>query len=327
MNKVIPPLRKVKNMTFPVEWIDKWGNACYISNGFWGAKNYTVMDVIGYMFLLKEGGDSLPENVEPIFQDLDTIAEREDQLSKNGKQLNTPPKTGSGSNQSMILNNAYNIGFTDKDFRKNTGFDLSSSEILNLLLETSRVEFKLSFPVRVKSTGNKENLHRMNFYSRFFELREEEAKVRTDGIVQSRRYRVYFNTFLGELFVNNLMSRYNDRIDLRFYTLPDSAQIFFRRHLIHHSFPELPISLALIAVSVGYTDSNMTNLPKTVEDNILDPLKDYGYIKTYEKMKGLKGIKYVIHRNLKKKSLDSDSKDAGSVKQGCQVGKRRMQGR
>jgi len=283
------------------------------------------MDVFGYMFLLKEGKDSLPENAEPIFQDLDTIAEREDQLSKNGKHLNTSPETGSVSNQSMNLNNAYNIGFTDKDFRKNSGLDLSSSEILNLLLETSRVEFKLSFPVRVKSTGNKENLHRMNFYSRFFELREEEAKVRKDGIVQSRRYRVYFNTFLGELFVNNLMSRYNDRIDLRFYTLPDSAQIFYRRHLMHHSFPELSIHLISIAESVGYTDSNMTNLPKTVEDNILDPLKDYGYIKFYERMKGLKGIKYVIHR--KKKSLDSDSKDAGSVKQGCQVGKRRMQGR
>ncbi len=61
-------------------------------------------------------------------------------------------------------------------------------------------------------------------------------------------------------------------------------------------------------------DSNMTNLPKTVEDNILDPLKEYGYIKAYERMKGFKGIKYIIHRNPEKKSLDSDSKDAGSVK-------------
>ena len=141
MNKVIPPLRKVKNIdvTFPVERTDKWGNACYISNGYWGAKNYTVMDVFGYMFLLKEGRDSLPENTEPIFQDLDTIAAREDQLSRNGKRLQTKPGTDSGSDKSMIINNAYNIGFTDKDFRKNTGLDLSSSEILNLLLETSRV--------------------------------------------------------------------------------------------------------------------------------------------------------------------------------------------
>ena len=326
MNKVIPPVHKKRNsdVSFPVEWTNKWGNACYISNGLWGAKNYTVMDVLGYMFLLKEGRDSLPENADPIFQDLDTIAAREDQLSRNGKRLQTKPETDSGSDKSMILNNAYNIGFTDKDFRNNTGLDLSSSEILSLLLGTSRVEFKLSFPVRVKSTGNKEKLHRMNFYSRFFELREEEAKVRKDGIVQSRKYRVYFNTFLGELFVNNLMSRHNDRIDLRFYTLPDSAQIFYRRHLIHHSFQELSIHLVSIAESVGYTDSNMTNLPKTIEYNILDPLKECGYIKSYERMKGLKGIKYVIQRNPETKSLDSDSKDAGSVKEGCQVGKRRM---
>ncbi|MHC4271758.1 MAG: hypothetical protein ACYST2_05545 [Planctomycetota bacterium] len=190
MNKVIPPLHKAKNkdVTFPVEWTDKWGNACYISNGFWDAKNYRVMDALGYMFLLKEGGDSLPEVADPIFQDLNAIVEREDQLSKDKKESHITQEADSGSGMSMILNNAYSISFTDKDFRKNTGMNLSSSEILELLLETSRVEFKLSFPVRVKNTGNKENIHRMNFYSRFYELWEEEAKVRKDGIVQSRRY-------------------------------------------------------------------------------------------------------------------------------------------
>jgi hypothetical protein len=318
MNKVIPPLHEAKNkdVTFPVEWTDKWGNACYISNGFWDAKNYRVMDALGYMFLLKEGGDSLPEDADPIFQDLNAIVEREDQLSKDKKESHINQEVDSGSDMSIILNNAYSISFEDKDFRKNTGMDLSSSEILELLLETSRVEFKLSFPVRVKNTGNKENIHRMNFYSRFYELWEEEAKVRKDGIVQSRRYRVYFNTLLGELFVNNLKSRYNDKIDLRFYTLPDSAQIFYRRHLIHHSFSDLQIHLHTIAESVRYTDSNITNLIKTVESNILDPLREHGYFKSYERKKGLKGVKYIIYGicDREAKSSESEQKDTGSVK-------------
>ena len=149
INKVIQPLHKAKNkdVTFPVEWTDKWGNACYISNGFWDAKNYTVMDVLGYMFLLKEGGDSLPEDADPIFQDLNDIIEREDQLSEGIKGSQISRGTESGSSKSMVLNNAYSIGFTDKDFKKNTGINLSSSEIKDLLLETSRVESKLSFGV------------------------------------------------------------------------------------------------------------------------------------------------------------------------------------
>jgi len=325
MNKVIRPLQKAKNIdvSFPVEWIDKWGNACYISNGFWAAKNYTVMDVLGYMFLLKEGGDSLPDYADPIFQDINAIIEREDQLSTDGKGSQLPEKADPDASKSRVLNNAYSIGFTDRDFRKNTGMDLSSSNIKDLLLETSRVEFKLSFPVRLKETGNKENIHRMNFYSRFYELCEEETKIRKDGIVQSRRYRVHFNTFLGELFVNNLKSRYNNKIDLRFYTLPDSAQIFYRRHLIHHDFSDLPIYLEKIVKSVGYTDTNITNLIKTVESNILEPLKKYGYIKSYkkapglkERSKGLKGVKFIIKgiSNQEKSSSSNEQKDAGLVK-------------
>jgi len=325
MNKVIRPLQKAKNQNviYPVEWTDKWGNACYISNGFWDAKNYTVMDVLGYMFLLKEGGDSLPDYAAPIFQDLNAIIEREDQLSADGKGTQISAGVESASGKSIILNNSYSIGFTDRDFRNNTGMDLSSSELSELLLETSRVEFKLSFPVRLKETGNKENIHRMNFYSRFYELCEEETKIRKDGIVQSRRYRVYFNTFLGELFVNNLKSRFNNKIDLRFYTLPDAAQIFYRRHLIHHNFKDLSIYLEKIAYSVGYTDPNITNLRNTVESNILEPLRQYGYIKSYEKapglkvrLKGLKGVKYLIKGicNQEKSSSSEEEKDAGSVK-------------
>ena len=49
MNKVIPPVYKSKNpnVSFPVEWTNKWGNACYISNGFWGAKNYKIIGFQG----------------------------------------------------------------------------------------------------------------------------------------------------------------------------------------------------------------------------------------------------------------------------------------
>jgi hypothetical protein len=284
MNKVIPPILKRKGQTWPVEWNDKWGNTCSISNGYWGAKNYSVMEALTYMFVLREGGDSLPKNSTPIFNDLFEIQQRENQLN--------------GGHYNVIQTSAkHYIRFTDDDFRKYTGFQMNSTEIKTLLLETSRVEFKLTFPVRLKSTGSRENTHRMNYYSRFFEIGHEDLTVKSNGIVLNRRYTIIFNTLLGELTVNNLLAKFNDRIDNRFYLLPDSAQYFYRRALLHNNFRKIEYKMATIADYAGLKDSNQWNLASTIKTNILDPLKDYGYIDSYEKVgEDSKAPKYIIKR-------------------------------
>jgi hypothetical protein len=285
MNKAIPPILKRAGQGFPVEWQDRWGNTCSISNGYWGARNYQVMDALSYMFLLKEGGDSLPKTSEPIFNDLGDIQQRENQL--NGVNGNILP-----------VNARHYIRFSDEQFRKFTGLKMNSTEIKTLLLETSRVEFKLTFPVRLKATGAKENNHRMSYYSRFFEFAHEDLSVKNDGVVLSRRYQVTFNTLLGELTVNNLLAKFNDPIDIRLYLLPDSAQIFYRKALSHNNFAQIQFNLSKIAQLVGLVDSNQRNLAVTVETNILGPLKEHGYIDSYEKeAENRSEPKYVIKRS------------------------------
>jgi len=282
MNKVIPPILNCKGQTWPVERTDRWGNTCHISNGHWGAKNYRVMDALGYMFLMKMGGDCLPKNSTPIFNDLFEIQQRENQL--NSGTIPTGTK--------------HYIRFTDDDFRKFTDLRMNSTEIKTLLLETSRVEFKLTFPVRLKSTGSKENTHRMNYYSRFFEFGHEDVTVKSNGVVLARRYTIVFNTLLGELTVNNLLAKYNDQIDIRLYLLPDSAQYFYRRALVHNNFGKIEFNLATIADYAGLNDTNQWNLATTVETNILDPLKEYGYINSYETVDDdPKALKYIIRRS------------------------------
>jgi hypothetical protein len=284
MNKAIPQILKRKGQGLPAEWTDKWGNTCSINKGYWGVKNYQVMDSIGYMFLMKIGGDCIPQNATPTFNDLHDIQQLENQLNV-------------GSGNILPKGNRHYIRFTDEDFRKFTGFHMSSTQIQNLLLETSRVEFKLTFPVRLKSTGSKENTHRMNYYSRFFEMGDEELKFKRNGVVLVRRYMIHFNTLLGELFVNNLLAKFNDRIDIRFYLLPDSAQYFYRRALLHNNFGKIEYNLATIADYAGLTDSNPWNLVTTIESNIMEPLKDFGYIDSYEKVgEDPKAPKYVIRR-------------------------------
>jgi len=283
-NKVIPPIIKGKVNSWPVQWTDKWGNASSVSNGYWNVRNQTVLDVIGYMFLLNEGGDCLPKHSSPLFSDLFEIEQLESHL--NG-----------GVVSMMIPHKRHYIRFSDADFRRFTGLKMNSTEIKDLLHETSRVEFKLTFPVRLKDTGAKENTHHMNYYSRFFEFAHEDLSVKKNGIVMSRRYTIVFNTLLGELFVNNLLAKFNDPIDIRFYQLPDSAQLFYRRALIHHSFKNSEFNLSTIAEYAGLTDSNLWNLSSTVEKNILQPLIDYGYILSFERVgQEPKSWKYIIKR-------------------------------
>jgi hypothetical protein len=308
MNKVIPAIHRRKGIEFPLEWTDKWGNTCSLNNGYWGVKNYRVMDALGYMLLLKEGGNRLPEDSVPIFEDLYDIQVRESELNGDLEDDQTM-----NMHFGKLQRHSYSIGFTDRDFRNNTGLKLNSSDILDLLLETSRVEFKVSFPVRLRSTGSKMNVHRMNFYSRFFELAEERVKVRKDGIIQERRYRVFFNTLLGELFVNNLLAKFNDRIGLDFYALPDSAQLFYRRKLLHNDHSPIEFKLETIAEAAGLIDANLTNLINTIEKNILEPLKNREYISSFERSRGLDGIRYIIKR-VKDKSSKPMPEDGGSVK-------------
>ena len=154
----------------------------------------------------------------------------------------------------------------------------------------------------------------MNYYSRFFELGHENLAVKSNGVVLARRYTIIFNTLLGELTVNNLLAKFNDRIDIQFYLLPDSAQFFYRRALLNNNFGEIEYNLTTIADYAGLKDSNQWNLAATIETNILEPLKEYGYINSYETVgKYSKSLKYIIRRsgtNIKGKTRE----EVGSVK-------------
>jgi hypothetical protein len=80
-----------------------------------------------------------------------------------------------------------------------------------------------------------------------------------------------------------------------------------------------------ISKAAGLRDGNVSNLVKTVESSILGPLKDSGYIDSYEKLLNGNDITYRIKRSQIAKSIDE--REAGSVKEGGRVGKETRQGR
>ena len=309
INKAIPPVIRKKNqpVNFPFKWIDKKGNSCSIDVEHWGVWNYMVMDILGYYLLLKEGNNTVPKDPLPIFTDMNSIALREASgISKNNTSLNLSPMNEQDIER--IEQTRYWVQFDDKDFRKSTSLDMSSNEIMNLLHATSRAEFKLVFPVRMRDEkGLKEINYNMNYFSRLFEFGYVDKEKRIDGVVINRHYRVSFNTLMGELFAHNLLSKSYDWLDNRFYHLPYNAQVFYRRLLVNNDLEVISINAKTIAERLNLQDKNITNLAGTIETNILKPLIEQGLIDSYEKTKGgLFGLKYTIMR--KKRGKPDDNK-------------------
>jgi hypothetical protein len=305
INKALPALIKKPGteIEFPYEWIDKNRHRCSITNGYWSARNYMLMDALGYFYLLKEGGDRLPDKASEIFRDLDSISRRETELVSHGKGVDqsTSESMLSETDAETIMRSKHWIRFNDSQFRKFTSLKLNSNDILKLLLDTSRVEFKLTFPVRLKLDKKeiRERQYRMNMFSRLFEFGYIERARESDGVIRKREYFVTFNTMLGELFVHNLKMINYDWIREDLYSLPASAQIFFRKFIVNNNEPRIPINLETIVRKLHLMDGNKTNLEATVMTNVLEPLKMQGFISSYEKTKGLHGTKYIVSRDFK----------------------------
>ena len=287
MNKAIHPVinKREHPVVFPFEWIDpKSGHSCFINDGYWDEKNFMAMDAVGYMLLLKEGEDKLPVNPSLIFDNIKSIKNMETDISRSAKNIIEPDILDQPVSEHFIR-------FNDTDFRKFTSTDLSSNQIFKLLYETSRVEFKLCFPIRLKD--KKEETYQMNYYSRFFEFGHINMQVRKDGIIQHREYQCTFNTLLGKMFVHNLLSKNNDWIDNRFYMLPRTAQLFFRQFLIHNNQEKISFNLSTIKERLNLYNDNITNLINTIEQNALIPLVEQGLIISFKRNEnGLNGTRY-----------------------------------
>ncbi len=267
------------------------------------------MDAISYCFLLKTGGNSLPREVSPIFEDIESIKLREMELEAFPDKSQIPPQV-TEEDIPIIKNQKYWVKLSDKDFRKFTGKEISSNEIMNLLRETSSVEFCLSFPVRLfrgDRKDAKERWYDMTIFSRLFELASINIDVHKDGIVQGREYYIVFSTILGELFVHNLLARNYDWVDKSLYFLPQSAQIFYRHFLLHNNFSSIQLNLDTIVNEMNFVDTNKTNLIKNLEINTLEPLKRNGLILDYKQIEGLQGIKYEIKRANKREANSSNT--------------------
>jgi len=296
VNKSIPCIRNKKDL--PFQWMDeKNGIECTIKNGIWNAQNYMLIDILSYQLLMKIGGNIFPKDLDPLFKSGSEILNRESELDPTSGQNDIISTDRNMSLKiEMIKKTNCHIEFDDKNFRELTGKKMSSNAILDLIHRTSNVEFQLVFPVRMFDEEKaKEKLYKMNSFSRLFEFGYIDENVREfDGAVRNRVYYIAFNTMLGELLVHNLKTKNYDFIPRDFYSLPDSAQIFYRKFILNHDFPTMQISQEKIKKWLNLSDQNMVNLTNSIKRNVFEPLKSCNLIMDVQPDKGPNGIKYRV---------------------------------
>lgn len=296
VNKSIPCVRN--NNDFPFHWYDeKTGIKCTINNGVWNASNYMLMDILSYELLMKIGGGIFPGDLDPTFKSGGDIVNREAELKSTYDQKESfyNDKAMQVKIEMIKKSNCY-ITFDDKKFRTLTGKKMNSNSIRDLIHRSSNIEFRLVFPVRMFDEGTaKEKPYEINYFSRLCEFGYINKDVRkSDGVVRNRVYYVSFNTMLGELFVHNLKTKNYDFIPRDFYSLPDSAQIFYRKFILNHDFSTMQISLSKIKYWLNLTNNNLSSLNISVGINIFNPLKKCNLIIDFKQQKGPNGIKYHI---------------------------------
>jgi hypothetical protein len=258
---------------FPGKWTNnKTGKVCNITNS-WGARSFMAMDILGHAYLLKEGGGHFPNEYLTIFDNTTEVENREKEIKEMKDE--------------KIKFSRFYIDIDAKTFRNLSGKKyMTSKEIFELLKQTSMTSFIISYPIRlIKPKGKhkktiKEEWITFNWPTRPFEMAWGNEEIPS-------KYRVFFNTVLGESFIHNLLTKGYDFIDQRIYELSPSAQNFYRFFIIFHkNLPTIELKLGTIVNSMNFTNQDKSGLiHTTIEGNCLEPLKSMGIISSYKRVK------------------------------------------
>lgn len=282
MNKTLMPISKaLREIKFPVEL--EINGEKYSTTNCWEARNFMTMDALSYLILKKLG---FPRKAQTIFNSVEDI-EKRDELLKS-EDIVTEHELEQDL-VSSFKNTKYWVKCDAEFFREFTGKQLETQQITDLLTETA-CKFTLSYPVllRDKNKRIKEQKYRVSVHTSFFTLAYIDALDKNDKS-KKRTFYAFFNTGLGECFVNNLLAKGYDMFNTKkFYSLPSLAQMFFRKFILHHSyFGPIHKRLEEIRKALNLTIKDGSDLIAYLKNRVFDPLKETGGISDYQVRKEL----------------------------------------
>jgi len=284
INKAIIPSPRKSTKSSTTWTNNKTGRKCeYIP--FWGTRNFMVMDVLAHVFLLKNGQGHFSKEYQSIFNGVADARQRESEI----KQLKDAKKDAC----------RYCLELDATVFRALTGKDyMTSKQIFQLLKNTSSAEFKISYPLRVIKTENGKKTIKEEWMTLEWESRVFELDLPKDGDPNYySKWKVSFGTILGELFIHNLLTKGYDFVDRKIFSLPDSAQNFYRFFISYNKkLPTLELRLSTIVGTMNFADKDRSQLiHATIEGNCLEPLRQIELISSYRKVQTTDNeIKFII---------------------------------
>ena len=137
-------------------------------------------------------------------------------------------------NRSCPPRNIPQFTFTDTELKKKVPFlkKYTSLDIYNMFKSTADCKVGMWYPVRFLDGSSTKNIEYCNYdyhCSLFTITNVAFSKMSKDDKVLERRYTIRFNTYLGYFFVHNVLSAYTDWLPENFYSLSDTAQLYYRR--------------------------------------------------------------------------------------------------
>jgi len=321
INKTLLPISKAtREIKFPIEL--EINGEKYSTTNCWEARHFMTMDALAYLTLKKLG---FPRKAQTIFDNVGEIEKRAEILKS--EDIVTEHQLEEDL-VSSFKNVKYWVRFDAEFFREFTGKRLETQQITELLTETA-CKFTLSYPVllRDKKKRIKESKYRVSVHTSFFTLAYIDALDKNDK-TKKRTFYAFFNTGLGECFVNNLLAKGYDMIDARkFYSLPSLAQMFFRKFILHHShFGPIRKSLGEIRKGLNLKIRGDSDLISYLRQKVLDPLKKNGDLSGYHIKKELNEYWIYFQRSDQKfKAHQEALKSPGEKKAGS--GNRKLKSR
>jgi hypothetical protein len=189
------------------------------------------------------------------------------------------------------------LKFDDGMLRRELAFlrKYTSKQIEAMIRQTSYCTLLMYYPVCFH-TGKKYEVYPFgNFASRLFTLNSiTHCKVSKSNKVLEREYVIIFNTILGYVFMQNMLSCYMDFLPGKFYEMSDYAQLYYRLFILSYypnkrtkKIPKNPLSIEEIRQRLVLKTKDTCTVRKVIR-RILTELKDNHFIKSFteEKLDG-----------------------------------------
>ena len=323
-NRSVCPVMNIKGKTVTYPFQVKYNNFHLQSGGgILGPKQMMIMDIIGTKLIHDQYGNQdfsgrIPANNEKqvkeksgLYMSSKLLKHVMKNLSKGGIMpeawYSEDGKLSDIDKANMRIKKPFITVLNDGKLRRELPFlkKYSSKQIRDMIIQTYECKLWMNYPVCFY-TGKQYMLFpfgNFGFSSRLFTLGGINNKVSKNGNVLEREYQIIFDTILGYMFAQNMVSCYRDLLPGKFYEMSDYAQLYYRLFILSYfpnrrtkKTPKNPIFIDEIRQRLVLKTKDTCTVRKVIR-RILEELVSNRFIKSFSEDKLDRKYVYRYTRN------------------------------